>query len=220
MNNQKPEKISQSATTIEYVDLFYTVQGEGPHAGRPAMFLRLAGCNLQCDFCDTDYTANRKSIDLDELVVKLNSLSSCRFLVITGGEPLRQREAVARLLIKLRSYYWKCQIETNGTMDVSELFADIVVSPKTRIHPSCYKRDDVYFKFLVSADTIESDDNPNDCNGQSIIPAVSFAPRVYLQPLDEQNAEKNKLNLDCVIRLAKLHNFRVSAQMHKIWGIA
>lgn len=220
MNNQKPEKINQNSDIIEYVDMFYTIQGEGPHAGRPAVFLRLAGCNLQCAFCDTDYTNNRKDMSIDELVAELNGLSSCRFLVITGGEPLRQRVALSILLVKLRSHYWSCQIETNGTLDVSDLCADVVVSPKTRIHPSCYRRDDVYFKFLVSANTFGSDDNPNDCNGQSIIPAVSTASRAYLQPLDEHDVETNKMNLECAIRLAKLHNFRVSVQLHKLWGIA
>lgn len=222
MNTQKIEKLATSDKDLEYVDLFYTIQGEGPFAGRPAVFLRLAGCNLQCKFCDTDYTSNRKVINVAELVDKLKNDFKCRFLVITGGEPLRQAGAVSRLLRNIIDA-WEVQIETNGTLSVENLYnkVSIVVSPKARIHHSVYSdQKTTYFKFLVSCDTFGSMEDPTDCNGIGILPAAKHGKYVYLQPLDERDDGKNEKNNALVIELAKMHNFNVSAQLHKIWGIA
>lgn len=222
MNTQKIEKLTTSNKELEYVDLFHTIQGEGPFAGRPAIFLRLAGCNLQCKFCDTDYTSNRKVIGVGELVDKLKNDFKCRFLVITGGEPLRQSVAISNLLNNIIDT-WDVQIETNGALSVETLYnkVSIVVSPKARIHHSVYSDlKTTYFKFLVSCDTFGSAEDPTDCNGIGILPAVKHGKYVYLQPLDEGDDTKNKKNTSLAIELAKLYNFNVSTQLHKIWGIA
>lgn len=221
MNTQKPEKLSNSLNELEYVDLFHTVQGEGPFAGRPAVFLRLAGCNLQCKFCDTDYTRNRQTVSVEGMVERIRQLSACRFLVITGGEPLRQKGPVERLINKLTSNFWEVQIETNGTLPIDHLHATVVVSPKTRIHPTCYDfPSKVFFKFLVSADTFQDLDSPLDCNGIDILPAIKVKRNVYIQPLDEGCPVKNKANMKLAISLAMQHDFNVSTQLHKVWGIA
>lgn len=222
MNTQKIEKLTTSNKELEYVDLFHTIQGEGPFAGRSAVFLRLAGCNLQCKFCDTDYTSNRKVIGVGELVDKLKNDFKCRFLVITGGEPLRQSGALSNLLSNIIDT-WDVQIETNGTLSVEPLYnkVSIVVSPKARIHHSVYSDlKTTYFKFLVSCDTFGSVEDPTDCNGIGILPAVKHGKYVYLQPLDEGDDTKNKKNTSLAIELAKLYDFNVSTQLHKIWGIA
>lgn len=75
---------------LEVHSIFPTLQGEGPFAGVPALFIRLAGCNLRCTFCDTEFL-ERATWGLRELIYRvLDSLGPARLVVLTGGEPLRQ----------------------------------------------------------------------------------------------------------------------------------
>lgn len=102
---------------LDVQDVFYTIQGEGPFVGRPAVFVRLAGCNLQCPGCDTDYTSKRVKTGVDELfkVIKkrLTQFTTLAHLadkppayqyrplvVITGGEPFRQNVVPLLQLLK------------------------------------------------------------------------------------------------------------------------
>ena len=105
--------------------VFYTLQGEGKTIGKPAVFLRLKFCNLRCVWCDTkyavfpereDFKKEGESWTIDEAVkmIKQNDKSNCKRLVITGGEPLLQKEAIDNLIKQLPD--WKIEIETNGTV--------------------------------------------------------------------------------------------------------
>lgn len=112
-------------------EIFASVQGEGPSAGMPVAFMRLSRCNLACVWCDTAYTwhflgderphrdgieydrkANQVSLPVDEVAARIMALGQSR-LVITGGEPLLQAPALARLLDLLPDI--GVEIETNGT---------------------------------------------------------------------------------------------------------
>lgn len=124
--------------------IFYTIQGEGPHAGRPAIFVRFAGCNLRCTFCDTDFE-HGKLLSRAKLEVEILAMArahDCRFLVLTGGEPMLQ--PLTELIGGFDPYeslYF--QIETAGTVwpdrfeDVlNRDLAELVCSPKTpHLHP-------------------------------------------------------------------------------------
>lgn len=96
-------------------ELFYSIQGEGARAGSPAVFVRLAGCNLHCRWCDTKYSwgqgADITEEDLDARILSYNSPG----LVITGGEPLLQAPAIEKLLSLLPDSVF-VEIETNGTI--------------------------------------------------------------------------------------------------------
>src|SRR5271163_4878736 len=110
MNLQLVEKVDIK-DTIEVVKIFKTIQGEGPFTGIPAVFIRFAGCSLQCPKCDTDYTTNRKTMTIDEIVKEVREYNA-PLVVITGGEPFRQN--VRQLVNDLFLFYFKIQVETNG----------------------------------------------------------------------------------------------------------
>ena len=119
--------------------IFYTLQGEGPYMGTPAVFVRLAGCNrgtkdIGCEFCDTDFRISRSAtLSVDEVVaqIAITPKGDCSLVVITGGEPMLQ-PGLGELIRALTRRNIIVQIESNGDFykDVGE--AMLVVSPKVR----------------------------------------------------------------------------------------
>jgi organic radical activating enzyme len=128
---------------LKLSELFSSIQGEGPNAGAPSIFLRLAQCNLHCVWCDTKYTWDFqnyrfedevRALDVPGVARKIAELSGDR-LVITGGEPLLQQEALAELLALLDGDARRfVEVETNGTIAPTEVLAERIdqwnVSPK------------------------------------------------------------------------------------------
>jgi 7-carboxy-7-deazaguanine synthase len=120
--------------------VFYTLQGEGVSIGRPVIFLRLHYCNLKCDWCDTKYTWDKSDEryfseperwSIREVIDELQKYD-CQRVVITGGEPLIQADAIDELIKSLPDY--KFEVETNGTIKPSKLMIErdvrFNVSPK------------------------------------------------------------------------------------------
>jgi 7-carboxy-7-deazaguanine synthase len=119
--------------TLQLVEVFYSVQGEGTHTGTPAVFVRLAGCNLACAFCDTDY-AVREFASVGAVVARVREVGGdCPLVVLTGGEPLAQAASSA-LIDALRADGRRVHIESNGTIR-ADLPNDVwlTVSPKERL---------------------------------------------------------------------------------------
>jgi 7-carboxy-7-deazaguanine synthase len=119
----------------DITEIFYSVQGEGIWTGTPAVFVRFAGCNLACSFCDTDFKTNLK-ITEHQILTWINDFPT-RHIVLTGGEPMLQLsgEEGRLLLKKIKACGWSfIHIETNGTIEIPESiknFLDwITVSPK------------------------------------------------------------------------------------------
>ncbi|MCX6672374.1 MAG: 7-carboxy-7-deazaguanine synthase QueE [Methanothrix sp.] len=114
---------------MRLIEIFYSMQGEGPAMGRPATFVRLAGCNLRCQGCDTD---ERPCRELSVPDVR-ESIQGKR-VVITGGEPTLQMEELSQLISLLHDLGKEIHIETNGTNPIPEEMLDkihcAVVSPK------------------------------------------------------------------------------------------
>src|SRR5580698_2892142 len=128
-----------------------TLQGEGPHIGHPAVFIRLHGCNLACTFCDTQFSdPEDPKVALDILVEQVQQIKgSTRLVVITGGEPFRQE--IRPLCRKLWMNGHNVQIETAGTLLLEGIqqWAEIVCSPKT---PTVHEQVQRYarcFKYVV-----------------------------------------------------------------------
>ncbi len=215
-----PEK--GDGTLLQVQSIFPTLQGEGPYAGWPAVFIRLGGCNLACDFCDTEFESFTEQ-PLESLIDTIRQLAQddsgqrCRHLVvITGGEPLRQN--IIPLCEQLLKEGLMVQVETNGTLwrELPES-VDIICSPKHTGNGYAPLRADVLerataLKFIISA----THDGYTDIAdvGQS-----RTATPVYVQPMDEYDEEKNAANLAHATRLAMAHGYRLSLQLHKIVGI-
>ncbi len=203
--------------------IFYTIQGEGPYSGRPAVFIRLSGCNLACSFCDTEFDLY-ESLELEQILdrvrdvcrVSNRNLNKRMLIVITGGEPFRQRIGMlCDLLIKSN---FEVQIETNGLLynEISNE-VQVICSPKNNGNGYYKIRDDVLrhtvgIKFIVSS-SLEGYSNIAEV-GQSEIGVP-----VYVQPMDEYDEEKNRSNIKLAIEIAMKNNAMFSMQLHKIVGM-
>lgn len=226
MNTQPPEKPSNVTDSLEVVDVWDTVQGEGPYAGTPAVFVRLAGCNLQCSGCDTDYTAGRRRLSLAELLREVNrSRHSPSLVVFTGGEPFRQA-ALGDCVRMFAGSGYRSQVETNGTVAPSRFpyhLCSVVCSPKTPTVPySLAERVDAW-KYVVQAGAVcPRDGLPTRVLGDKCRvarPLLGHSAEVFVQPLDEQDEAKNRRNLETAVEVCRRHGYRLSLQLHKLIGL-
>lgn len=133
-------------------EIFYSIQGEGPKAGRKSIFIRLAGCNLRCEFCDSKYAYKGKEMKIKDIINKIKNYP-CKIIVWTGGEPSLQMEELTKTINILKNY--SHELETNGTNHIPvEPFKTIVISPKKqalnkRLIKKCKDYDNIYFKFVT-----------------------------------------------------------------------
>jgi 7-carboxy-7-deazaguanine synthase len=98
-------------------EIFYSIQGESTFAGRPCVFVRLAGCNLRCSYCDTTYAFYEGTrLGLEEILGKVRDFP-CRLVEVTGGEPLLQPN-VLPLLSALCDLQYTVLLETSGALDI------------------------------------------------------------------------------------------------------
>lgn len=107
-------------------EIFYSLQGEGYHAGKAAVFVRLSGCNLQCPFCDTQHESGIEMTDED--IVSEVAMYPARYVVVTGGEPSLQ--LTNGFVDALHSIGKKVAVETNGTHPLPPNIDWITLSPK------------------------------------------------------------------------------------------
>jgi 7-carboxy-7-deazaguanine synthase len=189
---------------LQLAEIFYSIQGEGTWSGTPAVFVRLAGCNLACDFCDTDYSL-KFFASVDEIVERVRSAGGdCPMVILTGGEPLAQSETTA-LIEALRRDGRRVHIESNGTI-FADLPSDVwlCVSPKERVDARMAARADEA-KLIVDQRIPEEH-----------LALFADKPVILLQP--EGNKAKN---VELALGYAKAHpaRFRLSLQLHKMIGV-
>jgi 7-carboxy-7-deazaguanine synthase (Cx14CxxC type) len=204
-------------------EIFYTLQGEGSHAGRPAVFCRFAGCNLWsgreadrasavCRFCDTDFvgldgTLGGKFKQADALASQIEAQwpagdSAHRFVVMTGGEPLLQVDGA--LIDALHARGFQIAVETNGTIAAPPGIDWICVSPKAGA--PWIQREGDELKVVW----------PQPALDWAELQAANFSHR-YLQPMDNQDRQRNTET--CIALCLAQPAWRLSLQTHKITGI-
>ncbi|WP_218460760.1 7-carboxy-7-deazaguanine synthase QueE [Rickettsia sp. TH2014] len=220
--NPKRNILSGDGTKLEVQSIFKTIQGEGIFVGYPAIFIRLGGCNLACNFCDTEFE-DFELVDIAEILNKIESLAlnsknekSINLVVITGGEPMRQ--PIELLCQKLLARDFKVQIETNGTLYRSlPNEVSIICSPKAGKNGYSKIREDLLpkisaVKFIVAKNILE----------YSIIPEIgqtSYNIPVFIQPMDQNDQRLNAENNELVVKLVLESGARLSLQTHKFLGI-
>lgn len=246
MNKQKPSPLinTESGVTLQVHSIFHTIQGEGPFAGERAVFVRLAGCNLRCPGCDTEYTEGAQSLPFGPVVDRINELfwgngeptqsantqQNRKLVVITGGEPFRQN--ITPFVKRLVSCGYRVQIETNGsiapTNDFMEMFhhvagVTVVCAPKGQVHESIWGicRD---VKYVVDHMSVAADGLPTSVLGLKVKevsrPPSYWRGTIYVQPMDGgASSYENVLNTETAVKSVMQHGYKLCLQMHKIVNV-
>lgn len=191
-------------------EIFYSIQGEGLLQGLPVVFIRLAGCNLRCDFCDTKYAWEKgKKKELKEIMKQIGKYPVKR-VCITGGEPFLQKLSPLVDVLKKKKYY--VSIETNGTIWQDIKIDWLTVSPKKEgLKFFRYGYDERFlrtaneFKYVIT-----------DRKDIAFIDRRIKVP-VILQPVD--NNLKIAKGIVGVLTEHPEKNWYLRMQMHKIWRI-
>jgi 7-carboxy-7-deazaguanine synthase (Cx14CxxC type) len=209
--------------TYSIKEIFYTLQGEGAHAGRPAVFCRFSGCNLWtgresdrstavCQFCDTDFVGTDgerggKFKDAAGLAADIDSLwpqsyPDSKYVVFTGGEPLLQLDAP--LIAAMHAVGFTIAIETNGTLPVPDGVDWICVSPKMGSTLVVERGNEI--KVVI----------PQAGQDLSLYERLDF-DNFYVQPMDGPLAQFNtQLAIETCRRNPK---WKLSLQTHKLLNI-
>jgi len=218
--------MTTSAKDIKVNEIFYSIQGEGPLTGTPSVFVRLSGCTLNCQFCDSKYHVDGKMMSPKDIADEVLSYRP-KNVVLTGGEPLLQQKKIKHLRDELmfRSSA-HIEIETNGTIAPLICLTDgtvsFNVSPKLTNSGMSFERrykGDILqyyvknkdcqanFKFVVAS--------PKDISEITTIVSLNKIPndKIYLMPegaTREEVIDKSKW----VIGLCKTHGWKFSSRLH------
>lgn len=192
-------------------EIFYSLQGEGINAGRAAIFIRLAKCNLRCSFCDTDFDEGTE-MSLSELEEAIKGFES-RFIIWTGGEPTLQLNEETLMHFRLLGY--EQAIETNGTRRPPRGLDYITCSPKPEamkvLHES-FPNGVSEFRFPIGA---EGDLPP-------AIEELPLAKAYLVSPIfvGDRMGELDQRALDrCIDFVKRNPRWRLSMQLHKLINI-
>lgn len=240
---RKPENIrlSQDKLRLSGDGIFFTVQGEGITMGEPVVFIRLHLCNLRCTWCDAYYTWNPKSeafwtesylLTPAQVKQKLEDAWKCENVykhkrcVITGGEPLLQKDKIDKVMCLMPN--WKFEIETNGTiMPTEKQLAECQFncSPKlsnsgnqksVRIRPeviSALNMANTQFKFVVM-NNLDLDEIENEF----VTPMKLDINKIVLMPQGVTEKEIRS-NMTKVVESAKIKGYKLLGRLHvSIWG--
>jgi organic radical activating enzyme len=187
-------------------EIFYSLQGEGFHAGTPSIFVRFSGCNLTCPFCDTLHE-NGIFLTENEIIKQLNKYPA-KHVVLTGGEP--SLFVTSSLIESIHQAGKYIAIETNGTHLLPEAIDWVTLSPKNHLgeaNAAIVLKNCDELKVVYTGQSLDS---------YSSIKAEHY----YLQPCDSNHSIENKKNTKQVIRLC-LENpqWKLSVQLHKLLNI-
>jgi 7-carboxy-7-deazaguanine synthase len=201
---------------MKIVEIFWSLQGEGKNQGKPCQFIRLAGCNLHCSWCDTEYACSGGREMGPDAILEQVWRKNPPYICITGGEPLLQAAELEPILANISRKGIMIDIETNGTIDFTSLqpYASICMDVKCpssgeqsdlsllgRIRP----RDSV--KFVVRDDA--------DCRyALGVMTSRKIAGEIFFNPVSGSNYSD-------IVQFILTNNLpvRFQIQLHKIIGI-
>ncbi|WP_292518522.1 radical SAM protein [Methanoculleus sp.] len=197
-------------------EIFRSLQGEGKNQGRPCTFIRLAGCNLRCAWCDTSYAwEGGREMSVTEVLDRV-WLQNGKQICITGGEPLLQSAEVLELLKKFSLHGYSVEIETNGTRDFRDMqpYASICMDVKC---PSSGERSDLSLLSRIS---------PRDCvkfvvadeddllYARAVMSQCEIRGEVFISPVEGSDY---RAIADHIVKENLPVRFQV--QLHKILGV-
>jgi len=219
---------------VYLIEIYKSVQGESSFAGRPCIFVRLAGCNLRCAWCDSEYTfTGGYKLSEDEVVAEIHKLAPVRLIEFTGGEPLLQERELVPLMERLLHDGYELMIETSGERPVENVPKAVhkIIDVKcpgsgeagrfrmTNL-AALTERDEVKF-VITNRDDYEYARNfirDNALEGRA--GAILLSPAFSKAPSPERSTENCLLDPRDLVEwmLADGLNARLSLQIHKyIW---
>jgi len=202
---------------MKIADIFVSLQGEGKNQGRPCLFIRLAGCNLRCSWCDTPASRSGGMTMSVDAILEQVWRTNPSYVCITGGEPLLQAEELEEILSSLSKRGTLIDIETNGTVDFTRFqpFASICMDVKC---PSSGEKSDLSLlaeirtqdsvKFVVS--------DEEDCRYvQEVMKSFPIAGECFISPVYGSDYQP-------IVRFVLTSGLpvRFQLQLHKILGVA
>ena len=201
-------------------NIFYSLQGEGRNTGRAAVFIRFAGCNLRCSFCDTEFNAYREMSD-EEIVDAIKAilpspitLHPSPLIVLTGGEPTLQVDDT--FVDFLHQYGYEVAMESNGTRPAPSNLDWLTVSPKI-FGEGCLVTGDGRIPDEIKV--VFDEDTPSKLSSLHLSP-VTCHHFLYLQPCDTGDPVRNKGITQACVEYIKTHpQWRLSLQTHKLIDI-
>jgi 7-carboxy-7-deazaguanine synthase len=223
-------------------EIYSTIQGEGPYTGEGQVFVRLAGCPLRCDYCDTrsSLTANGHSqMTVDEVVeevIQQAASENIQTVSLTGGEPLSHAPFVRELIRTLKKNGLKIYLETAGVhpLALKSVIEDVdIIAMDIKLPTACGENywdeheeflkiggGKIFVKIVIEAHSEEAEFN----HALEILSRCTPLPHLILQPVTSTNSSIQSASpekLDHLYHLAKagLPRVNVMPQQHKIWGI-
>ena len=197
-------------------EIFRSIQGEGRSQGLITTFVRLAGCNLDCAWCDTPYArTGGKEVPAGD-VFKAVEFSSCGRVCVTGGEPLLQRDEVLELAKRLDEAGYRVEVETNGTIDFSPLLGSASICMDVKCPSSGEESDLSLLSRIAARDAVkfvvkDAEDLDYACD---VIAANPIAGEYLVSPVygsDYGSLARQVLDRNMPVR------FQV--QLHRILGV-
>ncbi len=216
------------------IELYVSVQGESSFAGLPCIFVRLAGCNLRCSWCDSEYTFHGgEKFTLDQVEEKIAALAPVKLVEFTGGEPMLQERELLPMMDRLLDKGYTLMIETSGERPLAKVPKAVhkimdVKCPASgesgRFHPenlaALTSRDEVKFVISDRADYEFARDFIQQYNLAERCGQILLSPAFTKTPTSQRTADNCVLDPRLLVEwmLADHLPARLSLQIHKfIW---
>ncbi len=197
---------SKSETKIPVMESFYSIQGEGAHTGKPSYFIRLAGCDVNCHWCDVkeSWGINSNQYKTVQEIVEDVLEYSAEIIIITGGEPLMHD--LTELTAALKAKDKKIHLETSGTHPLTGSFDWICFSPKKFKKPL-----DEFFKLSNELKIIIFNDS-DFLWAEDLLNKIENSPVLVMQP---EWSKSEKINPKILEYVKTNPKWRISLQTHK-----